>query len=276
MRVWRRPGSSVLVTLATGAGPAMAGANTTPASSLEDAGRLVDLLVGRLGSVGAELAQQLQGRKAPASAEEAGRLVDQLVDRLGSLGAELRAAAALRARGSDHRPDGTRDERPPLTVPWLTIMLDHRSEKTRAHPRASEWAGGAPRRVRAGRDPARRRHPDRRDGSGRSPRPGARGPGAGRGEGARGGAAARGAAHRAAPRHRAGQDTVDRRAADPAAGVAQAACTTVAPGEAPATPPAARPSARDGRAPVGTPDRKRDDGLEGRRGRGLDIGSGIA
>ncbi len=46
-------------------------------------------------------------------------------------------------------------------------------------------------------------------------------------------------------------------------------------GQAPAYLPAARPSARDGRAPVGTPDWKRDDDLEGRRGRGL-IGSGIA
>jgi Spy/CpxP family protein refolding chaperone len=118
----------MIVTLATGAGPAMAGAHTTPGSSLEDAGRLVDLLMGRLGSVGAELAQQLQGRKAPASAEEAGRLVDQLVDRLGSLGAELGQQLPSGRGGMGSAGRTGRAMSDPADRPWLTIMLDHRSE----------------------------------------------------------------------------------------------------------------------------------------------------
>ena len=78
----------VTLTSAAAVGPTMADTPAKP-SSFEETGRLVDLLVSRLGNVGAQLAQQLQGRKVPGSAEEAGRLVDQLADRLGSLGAEL-------------------------------------------------------------------------------------------------------------------------------------------------------------------------------------------
>ena len=76
----------MFVTLATGAGPRDGRCTYHAGLLAQDAGRLVDLLVGRLGGVGAELAQQLQGRKAPASTEEAGRLVDQLVDRPGASG----------------------------------------------------------------------------------------------------------------------------------------------------------------------------------------------
>ena len=80
----------LLVTLAlvTAVGPATADTPAKP-GSFEEAGRLIDQWAGRLGSVGADLAQQLQERGRPRSAEEAGRLVDQWADRLGGLGAEL-------------------------------------------------------------------------------------------------------------------------------------------------------------------------------------------
>jgi Spy/CpxP family protein refolding chaperone len=103
----------------------------TPAKpgAFEDAGRLIDQLAGRLGTVGAELAQQLQGRGGPSSAEEAGRLVDLLTSRLGSIGAEL--AQQLQGRSSPG-PGGSRPAgRPAAAVPdrpLITIMLHHRTE----------------------------------------------------------------------------------------------------------------------------------------------------
>jgi Spy/CpxP family protein refolding chaperone len=116
-------GFFVTLTLVTAAGPAVADTSAKP-GSFEDAGRLVDQLAGRLGSIGAELAQQLQGRGRPRSAEEAGRLVDQLTERFGSWGAELAqqlqggVGPEGRARRVMREPDR----------PLITIMLHHRSE----------------------------------------------------------------------------------------------------------------------------------------------------
>jgi Spy/CpxP family protein refolding chaperone len=119
---------ALLVTLTIAVAPAMAGAPPAKPSSFEEAGRLVDQLVGRLGSVGSELAQELQGRKAPRSAEEVGRLVDQLTARLGTLGAEL--AQQLPAGRGGTGPMGRSGRAPstPADRPLITIMLHHRSE----------------------------------------------------------------------------------------------------------------------------------------------------
>ena len=118
---------ALLMTVTIAVAPATAGTPAKP-SSFEEAGRLVDQLVGRLGSVGAELAQELQGRKAPGSAEEVGRLVDQLTDRLGALGAEL--AQQLPAGRGGAGPMGRPGRAPsaPADRPLITIMLHHRSE----------------------------------------------------------------------------------------------------------------------------------------------------
>jgi Spy/CpxP family protein refolding chaperone len=116
----------ILVVSATTVGPAMADTPGT-AGPFEEAGRLVDLLAGRLGTAGAELAQQLQGRGAPGSAEEAGRLVDQLAGRLGSLGVEL--AQLLQGRGGAGSMGGRMGPMfEPVDRPLLTIMLHHRTE----------------------------------------------------------------------------------------------------------------------------------------------------
>jgi Spy/CpxP family protein refolding chaperone len=116
----------VILTLVTAVGPATADAPAKP-GSFEEAGRLVDQLAGRLGSVGAGLSQQLQGLKAPASAEEAGRLVDQLADRLGSLGAQLAQPLPGRGGKGPMGPTG-RGMGDPTERPLITIMLHHRSE----------------------------------------------------------------------------------------------------------------------------------------------------
>ena len=122
-------GFAFLVTLAliTAAGPALADPPPKP-GSFEETGRLVDQLVGRVGSVGAELAQQLQGQKAPKSAEEAGRLVDQLADRLGSLGAELAQQLPSGRGGAGPMGRTGRTMGDPADRPLITIMLHHRSE----------------------------------------------------------------------------------------------------------------------------------------------------
>ena len=113
---------SVTVALVTAVGPATAGTPAKP-GSFEEAGRLVDQLAGRLGSVGADLAQQLQGRGGPRSAEEAGRLIDQLTDRLGTLGAELaQQIQGVGPGGRMGRGMGEPDR------PLITIMLHHRNE----------------------------------------------------------------------------------------------------------------------------------------------------
>jgi Spy/CpxP family protein refolding chaperone len=112
----------VAVALAAAVAPAPAQTPAKP-GSLEETGRLIDQWAGRLGSAGAELAQQLdKGR--PRSAEEAGRLVDQLTDRLGTLGAEL----AQQMQG--HVGPGGRTGRGMSEPdrPLITIMLHHRSE----------------------------------------------------------------------------------------------------------------------------------------------------
>jgi Spy/CpxP family protein refolding chaperone len=125
----RAVGFAFLVTLAltTAAGPALADTPPKP-GSFEEAGRLVDQLVGRVGSVGAELAQQLRGQKAPKSAEEAGRLVDQLADRLGSLGAELAQQLPPGRGGAAPMGRMGRTMGDPADRPLITIMLHHRSE----------------------------------------------------------------------------------------------------------------------------------------------------
>jgi Spy/CpxP family protein refolding chaperone len=65
------------------------------------------------------------GPPAPGSFEEAGRLVDQLTGRLGTLGAELaqQVQQGMRGLGTPGRPMTEPAERP-----LLTIMLHHRSE----------------------------------------------------------------------------------------------------------------------------------------------------
>jgi Spy/CpxP family protein refolding chaperone len=111
------------VALVTAVGPATAGTPAKP-GSFEEAGRLVDQLAGRLGSVGADLAQQLQERGRPRSAEEAGRLVDQLTDRLGGLGAELAQQIQGRVGPGGRMGRGMSEPDRPL----ITIMLHHRTE----------------------------------------------------------------------------------------------------------------------------------------------------
>jgi Spy/CpxP family protein refolding chaperone len=112
----------VAVALVAGVKPAAA---ETPAKprSFEEAGRFIDQWAGRLGSVGADLAQQLE-KGGPRSAEEAGRLVDQLTDRLGSLGAELvqQIQGRVGPGGRMGRPMSEPDR------PLITIMLHHRNE----------------------------------------------------------------------------------------------------------------------------------------------------
>ena len=72
---------AVLVTVALAAVVVPAGAGP-PAGAFEEAGRLVDQLAARLGSFGAELAQQIQGRGAPGSmGGPMGTLVAQPADR---------------------------------------------------------------------------------------------------------------------------------------------------------------------------------------------------
>jgi Spy/CpxP family protein refolding chaperone len=68
------------------------------------------------------------GTSTPGSFEEAGRMVDQLAGRLGTLGAELaqqiqQGMRDLGTPGSRGRPMGERAGRP-----LITIMLHHRSE----------------------------------------------------------------------------------------------------------------------------------------------------
>jgi Spy/CpxP family protein refolding chaperone len=112
----------VTVALVAAVTPATAQTPAKP-GSFEETGRLIDHWAGRLGSVGAELAQQLdKGR--PRSAEEVGRLVDQLTDQLGTLGAEL----AQQMQG--HIGSGGRTGRGMSEPdrPLITIMLHHRSE----------------------------------------------------------------------------------------------------------------------------------------------------
>ena len=113
----------VTLALVTAVGPATADTPAKP-GSFEETGRLIDQWAGRLGSVGADLAQQLQGRGRPRSAEEAGRLVDQLTERLGSLGAEL--AQQIQGRVGPGGRMGRAMSEPDR--PLITIMLHHRSE----------------------------------------------------------------------------------------------------------------------------------------------------
>jgi Spy/CpxP family protein refolding chaperone len=112
----------VAVTLVAAVGPATAETPAKP-GSFEEAGRLIDQWAGGLGSVGADLAQQLE-KGRPRSAEEAGRLVDQLTDRLGTLGAEL--AQQMQGRGGSGGRMGRGMSEPDR--PLITIMLHHRSE----------------------------------------------------------------------------------------------------------------------------------------------------
>ena len=113
----------VTVALVTAVGPATADTAAKP-GSFEEAGRLIDQWAGRLGSVGADLAQQLQERGRPRTAEEAGRLVDQWADRLGSLGAEL--AQQIQGRVGPGGRMGRAMNEPDR--PLITIMLHHRGE----------------------------------------------------------------------------------------------------------------------------------------------------
>jgi Spy/CpxP family protein refolding chaperone len=112
----------VAVTLGGAVGPAAADAPAKP-RSFEEAGRLIDRWAGLLGSVGADLAQQLE-KGRPRSVEEAGRLVDQLTDRLGTLGAELAQEIQGRAGSGGRAGRGMSEPDRPL----ITIMLHHRNE----------------------------------------------------------------------------------------------------------------------------------------------------
>ena len=185
------------------------------------------------------------GAGAPAGTfEEAGRLVDQLAARLGSFGAEL-AQQIQPGRGGiglDGRPMG-RMTAEPAERPLITIMLHHRTELglspdqvARLETLRADFAREA---IRRGR-----RHPDRRARSGRAARAGARRPREGRDQGPRGGAAPGRPPDRAAPRGRAGQGGPDLRAADSPPGDAErrdAPRTGWGPGGGPRGGPGARP-----------------------------------
>ncbi len=122
-------GFFVSLALVTAVGPATADTPAKP-GSFEETGRLIDQLAGRLGSIGADLARELQERGRPRSAEEAGRLVDQLTDRLGSWGAELAQQMEHHGRRGMDSMRGMmgRTMADPAHRPLITIMLHHRSE----------------------------------------------------------------------------------------------------------------------------------------------------
>ena len=155
------------------------------------------------------------GAGAPAGAfEEAGRLVDQLAARLGSFGAELaqQMQPGRGGMGSMGGPMG-RMMGDPAERPLITIMLHHRTELglspdqvTRLETLRGDFAREAIRRgadIRiAELDLASLLEQD------------AGGPREGRDQGAGGGAAQGRPPDRAAPRGRAGQGGPDARAAD--------------------------------------------------------------
>ena len=150
------------------------------------------------------------GAAAPTGPlEEAGRLVDELAGRLGSFGADL-VQQIQQGRGAMGMPGRIMGD--PVERPLITIMLHHRTG-ARAHPRAGHAARGHPRGVRAGGDPPGRRHPHRRARPRDAPRAGSGGPRQGRGQDPGGGAAPGRPPGRAAPRGRAGEGRAHRGAA---------------------------------------------------------------